>query len=56
LEKYGYRSFQICRPAVGDMSGQLPAPATLVTEKAEGGVNRTVRVQVAAKTTFFIIL
>lgn len=49
-------AFRVCRPTVGDTSGQLPAPIASVTEKAEGGVNPIGRVQAAAKTTFLTIL
>ena len=49
-------AFRVCRPAEGETSGQLQAPIALVTEKAEGGVIPTVRVQVAAKITFLTIL
>jgi hypothetical protein len=38
------------------MSGQLPTPIASVKEKAEGGVNPTVREQVEAKTTFLTVL
>jgi len=47
---------RIFRSAVVDTSGQLPALIASVTEKAKGGVNPTVHVQAASKTTFLTIL